>query len=906
MSGINRQRRHRLPAAYLAGLVILLAVPPPPVLHPQSGSHFDYLGEQHRLINNFYEKIRPTCRTGAEIDAAWEIHVERPLRALDPRRLSDVKAIYRQANAPISWTSGRSPSDLGFRAGGDFDTSFQSQASYHRAIGILEESNIPHHNNGNSFTAPSLNWTGHMPSPSYNESLTERPWVRDAMAADPEAASHYGLRDRATAIPFYEATSGRMLVVDNPIPKNPFTPLGDLAKKNQEALAMINKPGATMADVHEAANFASKAPGKAYDVMRQSNLTKFIKPVERMSDAQIANRLGRPDLSLEEAKTVVKEMVSQAGKQLTQYSNLAVRDIGQTVRKLEVEWVRAMERGDSMAAARAKTQLMEIRSSMREAASRLRNESAYRAVFGRDDSLTLGRPVSPDAKVGPVKPQMTTMQNILDKGMKGLQLALALRAVYEGTGREIEDARKAGREVNPGLVVIKSLDDFLGISRAWETGRMAGEQTMAKYLEQAIREGRDLTLLEKLKAKLESLLSAFGEFSNINAFGRSIDEARQLVEASIAEVDAKLREHREWLRQQEIREGKSAPVKPGSSGVPSLIADSKAKESKIEAKMPETEMDKTSKWSTVEVSDVVVSPRTVGRGEKVGITARIAGVRVASMADLDLSCFIDGHIVDHRYEQGKPGGFDFFYQASYEVPEGAVSKTYQVQVVAGFKTAAEIIEREAREAAVGSGKGSFVVEESIRVMWTKTLRGEIRVDKVYPYHEGASTSITKPVCDWLDIGYFPFGVPSQYPGDNPRGVKFSGRPSFHFTIYGDKSEHRIEFSETYVDPSDDKTKTEKRWVTEDCGNKELPWNGRKLSFDYEGDRKLNDGECRYHVEGTLSADMSQGSGKIVFYSVSYRTGAIRKLAEGTWKVKFIGEDFVEGELAERLLKMKKK
>jgi len=50
-----------------------------------------------------------------------------------------------------------------------------------------------------------------------------------------------------------------MLTVDNPIPKNPFTPLGDLAKKNEEALAMLNRPNASWTDVQDAANFASKA-----------------------------------------------------------------------------------------------------------------------------------------------------------------------------------------------------------------------------------------------------------------------------------------------------------------------------------------------------------------------------------------------------------------------------------------------------------------------------------------------------------------------------------------------------------------------------------------------------------------------------------------------------------------------
>jgi len=60
-------------------------------------------------------------------------------------------------------------------------------------------------------------------------------------------------------IPVYEAASGRMLTVDNPIPKNPFTPLGDLAKKNEEALAMLNRPNASWTDVQDAANFASKA-----------------------------------------------------------------------------------------------------------------------------------------------------------------------------------------------------------------------------------------------------------------------------------------------------------------------------------------------------------------------------------------------------------------------------------------------------------------------------------------------------------------------------------------------------------------------------------------------------------------------------------------------------------------------
>ena len=488
-----------------------------------------------------------------------------------------------------------------------------------------------------------------------------------------------------------------MLTVDNPIPKNPFTPLGDLAKKNEEALAMLNRPNASWTDVQDAANFASKAQGKAYDVLREAKLTKYVNPTQRLSESHIAAQLapGGQRPSLEEAKGVVRDMISQTGRQLHQYSNLAVREIGETVRKLKVEWVRAMERGDAAGALRAKAQLLEIRSSMREAASRLRNESALRAVFGRDDSLTLGRPVSPDAKFGPVKPQPTTLQKVLDKGLLAMKIAYAAYSAHEAYERELRDAEAAGGDPSYLLIGIKFLDEYLGLSRAWETGRAAGEMTMAQYLEQARREGRELNALEMIKAKMESLLHALGEWSNVYALGRSVDEARKL-------IDAELNMHREWRRRLEKEE-----KKPEGKGVPSLVADSKAGGEKIGTQLPETEMDTSSKLSTVEVSVVVVSPGTVGQGEKVGIRAKISGMRVASMSEMVLTCFVDKHIVDSRKDVGAPGGFDFTYEISYEVPANAAPKTYQVQVFADFNPGdAPFITREGREAAAGSGQGS--------------------------------------------------------------------------------------------------------------------------------------------------------------------------------------------------------
>ncbi|MBN2345665.1 MAG: hypothetical protein JXO51_04680 [Candidatus Aminicenantes bacterium] len=706
MSGLKRQRRRA--AAFQAGLGFLLVALPLPVLHSQGGSLFDYQGARSRIINAFYENVAPSCRSEAAIRAAYELHVVRPLKVLDARRMSDVRAIASQAGADLKWTSGRTFSDPSFRAGGDFDTTAGSMAQYYREMKALVQNNIPCHAEANSYTAPTLNWTNHMPEPPYRESLSERPWVRDAMAADPEAASHWGLAGRPVAIPVYEAASGRMLAVDNPIPKNPFTPLGDLAKKNQEALEMLNRPNASWTEVQDAANFASKAQGKAYALLSEARLTKYASSAQRLSESHIAAKLapGGQRLSLEEARGVVRDMISQTGRQLSQYSNLAVREIGETVSKLKVEWARAMERGDAAGALRAKTQLLEIRASMKEAAARLRNESALHAVFGRDDSLTLGRPVSPDARIGPVKPQPSTLQKVLDKGLLAMKIAYAAYTAHEAYEREQKEAEAEGRDPSYLLMGVKFLDEYLGLSRAWETGRMAGELTMAQYLEQARREGRELDALEMIKAKMESLLHALGEWSNVYALGRSLEEMRELIKASVAEVDAELNMHREWLRRLE-KEKK----KPEGKGVPSLIDDSKTWGEKIEAQAPATEMDTSSKWSTVKVSEVSVSPGTVERGGKVVIRARISGVRKASMSDLTLTCFIDKRIVDTRKYRGSPGKFSFTYEFIHEVPENAAIKTYRVQVFADFNpNDAPFITREEREAASSSGETDFNVE----------------------------------------------------------------------------------------------------------------------------------------------------------------------------------------------------
>jgi hypothetical protein len=121
-------------------------------------------------------------------------------------------------------------------------------------------------------------------------------------------------------------------------------------------------------------------------------------------------------------------------------------------------------------------------------------------------------------------------------------------------------------------------------------------------------------------------------------------------------------------------------------------------------------MDTSSKWSTVKVSDVG-SSRIVTQGGKVRIQARISGMRVASMSDLTLTCFIDKRIVDTRKYRGSPGGFDFIYEFSYKVPENAEPRTYRVQIFANFNPDdAPFITREGREAAASSGETEFEVE----------------------------------------------------------------------------------------------------------------------------------------------------------------------------------------------------
>ncbi|MBN1272917.1 MAG: hypothetical protein JXB26_11675 [Candidatus Aminicenantes bacterium] len=910
MNSLKKRKRHLFSKPALSFLIFFLAVSSSPKLHPQV-SGMNYLGEQRRLINNFYGRVASTCRTSADFQAAWEVYVARPLRALDPRRLADVNEISRQANAPFHWSAGRAPTDPGFRPGGDYDLTFSSQGGYYRTMRILNANNIPYHENYNSFTAPSLNYTGHMPDPAY-ELPTERPWTRTAMAADPEAASHFGLSGRTMAIPVYEATSGRMVLVQNPLPNNPFTPLGDLAKKNQEALAMINKPGATMFDVHEAANFASKAAGKGYDVMKQNRLTKYVRPNQRLSNPQIAERLSKCGSDVNLAKSVVRDMINQSGKELIRYSNLALRQVGQLAKKIQIDWVRAMERGDIIAADKIKAQLNELRSLMKESSARLGNESAYRAVFGRDQSSSLGRPVSPEAKFGPVKPQMSTLQNVLNKGMAALEVINVLHAVYRGSQREIEDARREGRDTEVTMFVLKSLDEFLGISYAWETGRREGEKTMAAYLERAMREGRDLSLLEKIKAKLESLCHAYGEFTNLYALGHSYKEGYELVKASLAEVDAKIRQHKEWLKLLEKKEGKTPPKKPGISSIPSPDKDLKKEKSIKTFDLPEAERDKSRGVSTVKVSDVVVSPASVEPGKKINIAAGISGRRVADMIDLDLSCLVDGRLVDSRTEGGQRGGFDFSYHVSYEVPDNVAAKTYKVQVSAVFRSADELFEQKDREAARSSGEGAFEVTGGLQVAWVVTFKGSVTIDRVYPWAKDGSVEVINGTCNNVLFTYYPYGVPSVNPNGAPRNtLPFSGKSSYVFLAGCVSPEDKLVWKETYRYQETGELWTSKRklsWINLSMLNPdEMPWTGHHITGRYElqadmPTARIDDPYFTY--DGVFSPDFSSGQGVIIVYKQKPRADGHFddvKLFDGRWHVKRTGEEYVTGTMAEKLL-----
>jgi len=893
MSGAHMKKTSRCAAAFLAGLAIFLVAASPSGQQPQDPLHFNYLGVQQRLVNTFYGQVAPSCRTGAELSAAWAKNIDEPLRTLDSSRLPTVKSIFNAAKAVLKWTSGRSPEDpgSGFRPGGDYDTTCGSMAEYYRTIKYLDQNSIPYHESPNSITVPGMNWTNHMPDPPFPESLTERSWTRDAMALDPEAASHYGLAGREVGVPVYESTTGRMLVVNNPLPNNAFTPLGDLAKKNQEALAMISKADATMADVHEAINFASKAQGKAFEAMRQCNLAKDLKPVERMSNVQIAERLRGCGDNVEMGQAIAREYISQTGGVLSQYGDIAGRDISQRLVELYRLANEAQARGDAMAAARFRTQITEINASVRETNLRLRNDGICGGAGGQ-----------------PSPPRTSTLQNVLDKGMQALQLALALRAVYAGTVRELEDAEREGRDVSAALVVIKSLDEFLGVSRAWETGRMAGEQTMAKYIEQAMREGRDLTLLETLKAKMESLLVAFGEFSNINAFGCALDEARKLIEADIAEVDARLREHREWLRMQEMRERR-----PAGTGVPSLVEASKAKRSKVEAKVPEAEMDRSSKWSTVSVSEVSVFPGIVDPGDTVKITARVAGERMRGMTDMSLSCLVDGDVVDLRSDRGQPGGFNIPYHVSYEVPDDAAPKIYRVQVVAEFEVPLEVSEEEARKSAAASGETTFEVTEGPQVAWARRLTGSLTIEHVHPRRSDIQVDFTPKVCNKLQISIFPYGLPlDSLTRTSSDSLPFSGKASYNFVFVCLGSQEELAWKESF------RNKTIGELWTNDIqlvfsspftNPEEFPWTGTQVSGKVKVDiqqRRRTDYYGTFAVfSGAIMPDMSSGQGTIAFFHETSGEGGqpeFRKAFEGRWSVRLDKTEYVGGETAEALLK----